>query len=136
MSKRVEVKAAIPVNIPVAPSMGHITHVDAFKGQPDFGLNEVTRLVSGSNPWRNGSRAWPIFELVLRRNPVSTVGRLLELIWEHCRIPDEEAMTHLRWLYTWGGSYLEVGGRLYAPPPIVPVVRPRRKKKRALASAR
>jgi hypothetical protein len=79
---------------------------------------------------------WKFYELVLRPNPESTVGGLLEIGRQNA-IGYAESMEHLRWLFTWGGSYIEINGKLYSPPPIAEMghERPRKKAKKALAKA-
>jgi hypothetical protein len=115
-----------PPTISVAPQ-AHVTgrpftldmHRKIFRIQPDFPLNASVRLVSGTNPWRYQSLGWKFYELVLRGHPESTVGELCKFGRPH-GIGDMETMEHLRWLFTWGGSYVEIAGRLYSEVPEVP----------------
>ena len=111
-------------------------HRKMFKVQPDFPGEARVRLVSGTNPWRPNSLGWRFYELVLRHHPESTVGELCRLGIPHL-IAQEEAMEHLRWLFTWGGSYVEIGGRLFAPPPVGEILpeRPKKRVKKVLAKA-
>lgn len=98
-------------------------HRKAFRIQPDFPLDASVKLVSGTNPWRYQGLGWHFYEKVLRptfnRVDTSTVGELLRLGRPH-GIGDAEGMEHLRWLFTWGGSYVEIDGHLYSDPPEVP----------------
>jgi hypothetical protein len=97
-------------------------HRKAFRIQPDFALDATVKLASGTNPFRHRSLGWQWYESVLRptfdRVEVITVGELLRLGRPH-GIGDVEGMEHLRWLFTWGGSYVEIGGHLYSDPPVV-----------------
>jgi hypothetical protein len=122
--------------IPISPSSGSpVAHVRAWKSQEDFAWESTIRLVSGTNPWRPNSLGWPLFEYVLRVNPASTVGEILQIATGY-GFGYDDTMRHLRWLYTWGGAYIEIDGRLYNPPPAgseLPV-RARKSRKRTVAA--
>ena len=121
--KRQEVSKMNRANIAVAPSATVAgiepeldAHRKAFRVQEDFPLDATTKMVSGTNPWRPRGLGWVFYETVLRHYPISTVGEILKIGMAN-GIDRFLAMQHLRWLFTWGGSYIEIGGRLYAPPP-------------------
>ena len=130
-----------PVNptIAIAPSATFVgrpveldMHRKAFRIQPDFAMDATYKLVSGTNPWRPYGLGWNFWEKVLRHHPEGVVGELLKLGRPH-GIGDMEGMEHLRWLFTWGGSYIEINGQLYAPPPVLAEAPKRSKKKLAKA---
>lgn len=114
-------------NMPIAPH-AEIRHVDAFRRCPNFSLEAPARVISSHNPWRRGSRAWSLFEHVLRKKTTWTVG---EIIAEAQAIGYNpyNAMSHLRWLYTWG-DFIEIDGQRHfpevkpppSPEPDLPVV--------------
>lgn len=111
-------------NMPIAPH-AEIRHVDAFRRCPNFHLEAPARVISSHNPWRRGSRAWSLFEHVLRKKTDWTVG---EIIAEAQAIGYNpyNVMSHLRWLYTWG-DFIEIDGNRYFPevkPPPPPEPEP------------
>jgi hypothetical protein len=111
-------------------------HRKAWRRQPDFPTTDVVKLVSGTNPWRHHSLGWKFYELVLRHHPEATVAELIEWSKPHV-IGAMEVQEHLRWLFTWGGSYVAINGELYSPVPVAEVVEvvPRARKKKAMSRA-
>lgn len=134
-----------PTNIAVSPQ-AHVpgkpitldAHRKAFRVQPDFPTDALVKLHSWTNPWRYQGMGWHFYELVLRpaftKKDTWTVGELLQMGIPHSIGPDE-GMEHLRWLFTWGGSYVEIAGSLYTPPPEGQVI-PKRPSKRIKAVAK
>jgi hypothetical protein len=128
-------------NIAVAPAVNlpenaiiRDAHRKYFRRQPDFPTDATVKLLTGVNPWRAYGLGWNFYEKVLRHHPESTVGELLT--WgRKANIGEMETMEHLRWLFTWGGSYVEIGGRLFSPPPEKELDKPTKRQKRGLAIA-
>lgn len=113
----------VTVSIPVAPKMGDQGtstpggHVTAWRAQPNFPLSASFRLISATNPWR-AKRSAVFFDKVLAANPApTTIGQVLAAA-EKLGYKPGESQRHLRWLYTWGGSYIEVGGKVFTPPTV------------------
>lgn len=101
-----------PTNMPIAPS-ATVRHKIAWRKCKNFDLDATVVLISSHNPWRPGSRAWDLFELVLRKKPMTTVGGILEDA-NAIGYYREDTMSHLKWLYTWG-DFIEVNGQRYFP---------------------
>lgn len=106
---------------PVAPShpagQGSSTpggHYVAYKAQPKFDLESSIKLVSSVNPWRPGTPGHVFYSKVLAQNPGSVAKAVA--LGETAGFKAREVQNHLRWLFTWGGSYVEIGGKLYAAP--------------------
>ena len=123
------------LNIAVAPRQGTTGksvktggHHLAFVGCASFDPKATLKLVSPNNPWRPGTLGDQFYNAVLSKAP-ATVAAAIEL-GAKAKTPSypggipakgqNGVMAHLRWLYTWGGAYLEVGGKLYAPAPVAP----------------
>jgi hypothetical protein len=110
-------------NIPVAPAMGvqgsksHGGHYLAYRQCPKFDLAASLKLISQVNPWQPQSPGFRFWTEVLAKNP-ATVGAAIKAA--EGMFKAAEVQNHLRWLYTWGGAYLEVGGKLFAAPPVAP----------------
>jgi hypothetical protein len=116
-------------NTPVAPTVGAQGsrkpggHYQAYKAQPAFAPTATLRLISGSNPWRPNCPGYDFYVQVLSQSP-ATVQAAIDMAAK-AKTPQKaaEVQKHLRWLYTWGGSYLEVDGKLAnlpAPAPRAP----------------
>jgi hypothetical protein len=101
-----------PLNMPIAPS-ATIRHKIAFRNQGNFALTDTVHVISTHNPWRPKSRAWNLFEFVLRPKLVTTVGEILDEA-NAIGYNRAEVMQHIRWLYTWG-DFIEINGRRYFP---------------------
>lgn len=95
-------------------------HIAAFRAQPKFALDASLKLVSGVNPWRPNTPGHDFYVAVLSHNPKS-VGAAIDL-GKKAGLNAGEVQGHLRWLYTWGGAHIEIGGKLYAPPASAPSV--------------
>lgn len=108
---------------PVAPAMGEQGtstpggHYVAYRNQPKFDLGASLKLISQVNPWRPGTPGHRFYTMVLTKNP-ATVGAAVKLAEGSFKASEVQA--HLRWLYTWGGAYIEIGGKLFAAPPAQP----------------
>lgn len=113
--------------IAVAPTMGEQGsrktggHYNAYRATPVFAPTATLRLVSAVNPWRPMSPGHAFYTAVLANNP-ATVSDAIAL-GAKAGLKAREVQNHLRWLYTWGGAYLEVDGKLFAAP--APVVAPK-----------
>lgn len=105
---------------PVAPTVGqqgqktHGGHYTAYRAQPAFAPTASLELISGNNPWRPYTPGHNFYVQVLAKTP-ATIGAALELA-KGAGIKANDAQKHLRWLYTWGGSYIRVDGQVYSPP--------------------
>lgn len=128
-------------NTPVAPVVGvqghksqHGGHYLAYKGQPAFALDSTLAIVQGTNnPWRPGTPGHSFYEAVLTKKP-ATVKAALELANSALGLKPAQAQAHLRWLYTWGGAYLQVNGALYgAQAPVVVAQEPKAEEPKAKA---
>jgi hypothetical protein len=114
-------------NTPVAPvvgAQGSSTpggHYVAYKAQGRFDLSASLKLVSSTNPWRPNTPGFRFYQAVLAKAP-ATVGAAVTL-GVASGFKAREVQNHLRWLYTWGGSYVEIGGKLFAAP-VAPVQAP------------
>lgn len=125
-------KVAKVATIAIAPAhpagQGHSTqggHVIAWRAQPRFALSDTLTLVAGTNPWRPGTPSAAFYNQVLAAMPAgSTVAQCLE--FAKATVGNKSGRTHdqLRWLYTWGGSYLAVNGQVYNPPVAAPAPAP------------
>jgi hypothetical protein len=104
----------------VAPTVGqqgtkiHGGHVDAYRACPPFAPTASLELISGSNPWRPTSPGHSFYTQVLAHKP-ATIGKALEL-GAKAGFKVGEVQGHLRWLFTWGGSYIKVDGKVFSEP--------------------
>jgi hypothetical protein len=117
-----------PSNMPIAPS-ATVRHVIAFRRCKPFELNATVRIISTHNPWRPHSRAWNLFEYVLRMKTTTTIRGILDDA-EAIGYYRADTMRHLRWLYTWG-DFIEINGQRYFPEVQEPVIAKPRKSKRS-----
>jgi hypothetical protein len=108
---------------PVAPVVGQQGtstpggHYVAYKSQPVFSPEATLELISGTNPWRPNTPGFDFYTMVLAQKP-ATVQKAIELGANSKRkFTGPEVQNHLRWLYTWGGSYVRIGGKVFSPPP-------------------
>jgi hypothetical protein len=109
-------QASTPV-APVVGSQGSSTpggHYVAYRAQGAFALDASLKLISGSNPWRPNTPGFRFYTAVLAKSP-ATVGAAVTL-GKDAGFKPREVQNHLRWLYTWGGSYVEIGGKVFSPP--------------------
>lgn len=113
----------VTVSTPVAPRMGTQGsstpggHVQAWRAQKNFALEASFELISATNPWR-AKRSAIFFDRVLAATPApTTIGQVLANA-EKLGFKPGESQRHLRWLYTWGGSYIKVGGQVFTPPSV------------------
>jgi hypothetical protein len=90
-------------------------HWLATKSLPNFPPTAIIRLLSEVNPWQPGkTTGYDLFEKILRKNPIISVGEVLRLANEAgIRAPQ----AHLKWLFTWRqkGVFLEVDGQIWEP---------------------
>ena len=100
-----------PTNMPIAPH-AHIKHKIAWRKCKNFPMGATVHLISSHNPWRPGSFAWPLFD-ILRKKPMSTVQEILDDAAE-IGFYHEATMLNLKWLYTWG-DFIEIDGQRYFP---------------------
>jgi hypothetical protein len=100
------------LNMPIAPS-ATIRHKIAFRRCRNFPLSATVHVISSHNPWRPKSRAWNLFEFVLRKKPITTIKEILD---DAAAIGyyESDTMQHLRWLYTWG-DFIEINGQRHFP---------------------
>jgi hypothetical protein len=112
----------VTVSTPVAPRMGDQGsstpggHVQAWRAQKNFDPAASFELISATNPWR-AKRSAIFFDKVLAATPApTTIGQVLANA-EKLGFKAGECQRHLRWLYTWGGSYIRIGGQVFTPPP-------------------
>lgn len=119
-----------PTNMPIAPS-ATVRHVVAFRRCKPFDPRSSVRVISTHNPWRPNSRAWNLFEQVLRVKTNTTIGGILEDA-EAIGYYRADVMRHLRWLFTWG-DFIEIDGMRYFPkePEAITPAPQRRKAKRS-----
>jgi hypothetical protein len=112
----------------VAPTVGqqgtktHGGHYNAYRACPPFAPTATLELISGSNPWRPATPGHSFYTQVLAQKP-ATIGKALEL-GAKAGFKVGEVQGHLRWLYTWGGSYIKIGGQVFspvAPTPVAPM---------------
>jgi hypothetical protein len=101
-----------PTNMPIAPS-AVIRHKIAWRSCKNFDMDATVHVISSHNPWRPGSRAWNLFEFVLRVKPITTIRDIIKDAGDIGYF-DTDVMSHLRWLYTWG-DFLEIDGKRYFP---------------------
>jgi hypothetical protein len=113
------VQASTPV-APVVGTQGTSTpggHYVAYKAQPIFAPTATLELISGTNPWRHNTPGFDFYTMVLAQKP-ATVQKAIELgAASKRKFTGPEVQNHLRWLYTWGGSYIRIGGKVFSPPP-------------------
>lgn len=102
-----------PTNMPIAP-YAHVKHKIAWRKCPDFPMEATVVVISSHNPWRPGCRAWNLFELVLRKKPITTIKEILEDARAAGYAEDTDVKSYLRWLYTWG-DFIEIDGKRYFP---------------------
>jgi hypothetical protein len=93
-----------PLNMPIAPS-ATIQHKIAWRKCKSFPLDASVRVISSHNPWRPNAHGYNLFEMVLRKKPMTTaaIGYF-----------ETDTMSKLRWLYTWG-DFIEVNGQRHFP---------------------
>jgi hypothetical protein len=109
----------ITVNTPVAPVQGVQGsstpggHYIAFRACAPFQAASTFALVSSVNPWRPATPGHKLWVQVLSQNP-GTIGNVLAMAQERLGFKPRETQGHLRWLHTWGGSYMVVDGQRYA----------------------
>lgn len=104
---------ATPSRIAVAPAHPEGEHTEAYRKCPPFPLSAKIRMTSRTNPWRKASPGRKFHdEVLMGRNP-KTVGEAIRY-GEECGFKPRETMNHLRWLFTWGGGYIKIGGKQYA----------------------
>jgi hypothetical protein len=131
-------------NTPVAPVVGKVGssvkggHIEAYRAQAKFLPSDTLRVIPGTNnPWRPGTPGHAFYTAVLANGP-ATVGAAIEMAAKSkpsFRAVDVQG--HLRWLYTWGGAYLEVNGKLYSSEaPAAPAKAPAKGKVPAKAPAK
>lgn len=128
------------VSTPVAPTVGAQGtstpggHYVQYKAQSAFAPTATIELISGSNPWRPNTPGFFLWVQVLSQSGCNTVAKAIELAAK-AKNPQKasEVQKHLRWLYTWGGSYLRVNGAVFVPPPAAPKA-PAKARKSAKAS--
>lgn len=116
MSKKSTAKVAAPTTVAVAPAhpegQGKANaggHVKAWRNQPSFAVTAKLSLVSPVNPWRPGTpghKFWPVLQ------EAKTVQQAIDNAAK-IGLTARQVQGHLRWLYTWGGAYLQVDGALY-----------------------
>jgi hypothetical protein len=113
------------MSTPVAPVVGaqgqktvHGGHYTAYRAQSAFAPTATLKLISGSNPWRPNTPGHTFYTAVLSKAP-ATVSAALEL-GAKVGFKASASQAHLRWLYTWGGSYVQIDGKVFSPP-VVPV---------------
>jgi hypothetical protein len=115
-------------NTPVAPvvgAQGSSTpggHYVAYKAQGRFDLSASLKLVSSTNPWRPNTPGFRFYQAVLAKAP-ATVGAAVTL-GVASGFKAREVQNHLRWLYTWGGSYIRIAGQVFVPPVAAPKAAP------------
>ena len=110
--------------IAIAPAHPEGEHNEAYKKCPSFPLNVKIRLTCKINPWRRHSPGRRFFDEVLIAKQPATVGQAIEYAVD-IGYTARQAMNHLRWLFTWGGAYLRVNGKLYED--YAPTIQPARK---------
>jgi hypothetical protein len=105
---------------PVAPTMGAQGkstpggHYSAYRAQPRFAVEATMRLISGTNPWRPNTPGHRFYTAVLAKNPATVAAAIA--LGKDAGFKAREVQDHLRWVYTWGGSYVEIGGKVFSPP--------------------
>lgn len=99
-------------NMPIAPS-ATVKHVEAFRRCKNFDPSWSVHVISTHNPWRPTALGWNLFEHVLRKKTVTTIGQILEDAAAIGYDP-HNTMRHLRWLYTWG-DFLVINNKRYFP---------------------
>ena len=79
----------------------------------DFASSATLRLLNDINPWDEGCPRYHLYEIVLRpilSKQAATMGEVLKLAKDagirFARSPGQ-VQTHLKWLFTWDGLYLE-----------------------------
>jgi hypothetical protein len=100
------------LNMPIAPS-ATVRHKVAFRRCRNFPGNATVHVISTHNPWRPKSRAWNLFEFVLRKKTITTIQEILDDA-SAIGYYETDTMQHLRWLYTWG-DFLEIDGQRHFP---------------------
>lgn len=113
---------------PVAPAQGeqgvrlsHGGHIQAYKAQASFAPTATLELISGTNPWRRNTLGHDFYVKVLGNAPKTVADALA--IGAKAGLKARDVQGHLRWLYTWGGSYIRIAGNVYSPP-VAPVSEP------------
>jgi hypothetical protein len=111
------------INTPVAPShpegQGHATkggHYVAFKAQGNFAPEATFEVISAVNPWRPNTPGHRFYAAILASKS-ATVGDVLS-VGKEAGFKASDIQGHLRWLFTWGGSYIRVAGNVYAAPAV------------------
>jgi len=92
-------------------------HHVAWVACPRFASDASVALVSATNPWRRETPGYRLWEAVLyplafgpSALPGCTIQHILDAAHNVLDYPPRETQGHLRWIYTWGGAYLAVGG--------------------------
>jgi hypothetical protein len=117
-----------PQNMPIAPS-ATVKHVVAWKRCKPFPWTAKLQVISTHNPWRPSALGWNLFEHVLRKKTMTTVGQVIKDAQDIGYDP-YNTMQHLRWLFTWG-DFIEIDDKRYFPVEVPPVVAKQKKKERA-----
>jgi hypothetical protein len=115
-----ETKMSNALNTPVAPVVGqqgkksqHGGHYLAYKNQPAFAPTATLSIVAGTNnPWRPNTPGFDFYSTVLAKSP-KTVAEAIAM-GAKAGLKAGQVQAHLRWLFTWGGAYLSVDGKLYS----------------------
>jgi hypothetical protein len=97
-----------------------------------FSLEASLELISGSNPWRPGTPGSNFWSQVLSKNPATVAAAVA--MGKDAGFKAREVQNHLRWLYTWGGSYVRIGGAVFVPP--VQPEKPKAEKPKAKSKVR
>lgn len=92
-------------------------HVKAWRAQPAFNPAHSIKLVSTVNPWQHGKPGWHFYTQCLANGQSTTIAQAIQLGGQKLGLRPQQVQKHLAWLYTWGGAYLEVNGKLYPAQP-------------------
>ena len=108
------------VTTPIAPSHPAGTgtsqpggHVQAFRAQPAFPV-EAKLNVIGSNMWRPGAPGHRFYAEVLAKNPATVQDAIEKAAALKEPFNAKQVQTHLRWMFTSAGAFLEVGGKRHS----------------------
>lgn len=140
MSNSVNQTAVAPTVGQVGHKSQHGGHYAAFKACGSFALSDTLAIVAGTNnPWRPGTPGSAFYAAVLAKSP-ATVQAAVVLGQSALGLKPAQVQAHLRWLFTWGGAYLQVNGKLHsasvAVAPVAAPVQPAKSKVKAPAKAK
>jgi hypothetical protein len=98
-------------------------HIQAFRAQPAFAI-EAKLNVTGGNLWRPGTPGHRFYEQVLSQSPATVQEAIDKASALAEPFTAKHVQSHLRWMFTSAGGFLEVDGKRFAAPASPAVKKP------------